>query len=446
MVSMVVTPPRALFQESPEDLAQAEERDREAQDLLKHLKRQQRNKEREAQALSAVPTPPREKVAFAGDRGLLSPDMVHSPYPQPQGLSDHSGGHPGSPGDLKRQLNDVSVEVQALRAETKARTDEATTLRQKLRSAELSLKQASAVVSTWSTKVEAVSSSRHSVLEASAMHIDSHASAMRERLARMEYEFAEKDKEVEILRRAVQSGSGRLEQQRAHVHGLRKRHEDNLMQMTAFEDDLHRINRQRDMDDWHHQIRNNVETREGHDVPLAMAREEKREQIAALDEEMSTLRAFINNLEAKCNRHAQGGGQLQTALQDLQNQHRVRDAQLEVRLKRNKDLRQHHIEEAKILEARIDAERTHRSRKADGAQAYDSIEAELRQEQAKLTSLVQCMRDITRMIQTPVHQGRHAGPIYGAAHAGSLEAPVFGAPNLASPLRIGASPLFGDSL
>merc|ERR1711972_49117 len=122
---------------------------------------------------------------------------------------------------------------------------------------------------------------------------------------------------------------------------MERKYHDVVGQTSALEEDMLRLGKQREIDDWRRHVHARVVIREEHDVPLAIEREEKQEEIRKIDEEIQDLIAFMQTTDRKCNQRVAASAQMQ---QDVQ--------------------------ECKSLEARIHAERNRRESQSQHARAY----------------------------------------------------------------------------
>lgn len=301
---------------------------------------------------------------------------------------------------LGQEVAAKEVELHVLRAEVEAKELEVFQLRDKVRDAELRLLEASGTVGTLSAKVEATAGNRHAVLEASARQMDSQVATLRRRLARMEWELAEKDEEISTLRQATQAGAKRIDQQQGQLDDLQRSHVHQDQEVVALTQDAGRLQRQQVVDEWREHVQAQIQ-QDTADSQLARERERKLEQFNTLEEEMSALRAFMSRMEEKCKNHA-----AEIARQRQQHDALVMEEHLCVSAARlghetADEQKKSQIAEHRVLEARIREELSRKSKQVPRALAYDAVEAGMTKDQSELLALTACMREISRTLQDP---------------------------------------------
>jgi len=292
------------------------------------------------------------------------------------------------------------LELQALRAEVEARELEAGQLQEQVRDADLRLMEASGTVGTLSAKVEATASNRHAVLGASAQQIDAQVAALRRRMARMEWELAEKDEEIGALRRAARAGAQRVGEQQDELELLQRSHVARDRQVAQLAQDASRLQRHRAIGEWRERVQAQIQ-QETADTQLARDRRDMGERAGALDEEIATLRTFISRMEERCKAHAAELQRGQQRCDALALEERLCLSAARLGHETADEQRRSQLAEQRELEARIQEERARRAARAPQALAYDAMEAGASRHHAALAALTSCMREISHALQEP---------------------------------------------
>jgi len=328
--------------------------------------------------------------------------------------------------------------LRVLRAEVEAREAEATRLRDQVGEAELQLQKASGIVGTLSAKVEATSGNRHAVLEASAQHIDAQVSGLRRRLARTEWELSEKDEEIATLRRAIEVGTRRVEEQRRSLLSLHSSHSTYQQQADRHEEDISRLQRHKAIGEWRERVHTHI-SREQQDASLAAERRERERQLQALDEDMATFKAFTARMEEKAQHHTQGAERLQRTFDNLIMEERLCYSAAHLGQETAKEQHQHQLNEQRQLEARIEEEKSRKAARAQHAETYDKMEAQAIRNQVELAALIECTREVTRTLQNPVQTSGFTSQSGIAPQASFRSVPHTA--GLVAPNQVGPSPV-----
>jgi len=428
--------------------------DPEADELLKRLQRRRA----EAQAAEAAAAEQRRHVhptrapAFIGDLANMSAaggSVVSEAYSlQASQLAPTRPASPSMsarlpqpelhPGDLPKEVAARDVELRVLRTEVEAREVEGGRLRDQVSEAELKLQQASGIVGTLSAKVEATSGNRHAVLEASAQQIDSQVSGLRRRLARTEWELSEKDDEIATLRKAIEVGTRRVEEQRRSLMSLQKSHADYQEQADRHEEDISRLHRHKAIGEWRERVHTHI-SREQQDSGLIAERRERERWIHALDEDVATFKAFTARMEEKMRHHVEQTQRLQQTFDNLVMEERLCFSAANLGQETAKEQKQYQLEEHRTLEARIQEEIARKAARAQQAETYDRMEAEATCNQVELASLIECTREVTRTLQNPVQNRFHTS--HGGLMPQSTLRSQVPMSTMSMPLQVGAAPV-----
>lgn len=334
------------------------------------------------------PTP---KEGFLGDRGSLTHHW--SPRsPAPLSPAPTSPIPPSELQGLSQEVAAKELELKVLRQQVEATQREADRLRSQLRDANLHLVQASGNVGTLSAKVEATAGSTSMILDASTQRIQEQISGYRRRLARMEYERAEKEEDIAALTRVIAAGREKID---GHA---------NLVQAAAaragqFQDEqgLAANMKQKAVSNWKDDSVARIQ-QEKANTALARERRVALEQHDVADDEINAIRKNIHHLEQKCKYHSAEIARRQQHLESLQMEERLCESAARLGAEQAAEHKRHSAAEAQLLQQRIVGERSKMSSKSTQAQSYEMMERSSRQTEEQLKALTWCARECARQL------------------------------------------------
>jgi len=292
------------------------------------------------------------------------------------------------------------AELRLLRQEAEATELEAARLRDQVRDAELRVLEASGTVGALSARVGATAGNRRAVLEASARQIDSQIATLHRRLARAEWELSEKDEEISTLQQATQAGAQRIDEQQGELDDLQRSQLHQGQQVAALTQDADRLQRQRAIDSWREQVQAQIK-QDTADAQLAKERERKLQQFGLLEEEISALQAFISRMEERCKRRVDEISRQQQQHDALVMEERMCVSAARLGQETAGAQKGSQLAEQRVLEARIREELARKATQEPHALVYDAVEAGMSKDQAQLSALTACMREISRTLQDP---------------------------------------------
>eukprot|EP00930_Biecheleria_cincta_P057223 TRINITY_DN43199_c0_g1_i1.p1 TRINITY_DN43199_c0_g1~~TRINITY_DN43199_c0_g1_i1.p1 ORF type:complete len:885 (+),score=157.15 TRINITY_DN43199_c0_g1_i1:21-2675(+) len=414
------------------------ELDHRDHELVHRLHERKLHEEHAAQAASlakAASAASRSKSPHIGDRGKLSPHAVAHAPPSSAAAShaDHvasatasavalaaSAAHGGlvpaaphmwpelEPEALSQEVAAREVELRVLRKELEARNRETASLLDQIRDVEMKLDNASGLVASHSAKVEASAGSKHAVLEASAKLIDSQVAGLKKRLALMDWELHEKDEEVANLREATRHGTQQLSAKEQELHALQHRHNVQDSQVAKLRKDSSILHKHLAIDEWRHTVEAQIEQEE-QDAALVRQRRENQRQIEVVDEEISTLKSYIDRMDHKINHSAGEIERQKQQLKSLAMEERLCASAARLGHETADELKKGHLEEQRQLEARLHDEMLKKTNLLEHVKAYGMVEADAAYYQKQLAALTSCVREVSRALhEPPLPTDRHA--------------------------------------
>lgn len=307
------------------------------------------------------------------------------------------------PGDLPKEVAARELELRALREEVESRELEAAKLYEEARDAEQKLHQVSGHVSTLSANLEASTVGQHSILEAATKHADSAVAGLQRRIARSEWELSEKHQEIATLRQATAAGQRLVAQQTGDLQALRASHSEQGLQVAALSEDKARLQRHKAIGEWRANVQAQIE-QEQLDAVLVRERREKLQQIDALEEEISTLRAYAARTEDKCNHHAAQIERLQQHFDELVMEERLCMSAERLSSETGGEQKRQRLEELRALEAQLRNEVSQYSAQMHHVTAYEQTEADMVRHQEELGSIIGLTREISRKLGEAEHR------------------------------------------
>lgn len=358
---------------------------------------------KEAEAAQAAPAsgPVAARGAYAGDRGILSPDAAGPSRP---GSRPAIVASPAELASLAQEVTAKEMELKVLRQQAEATQRDADRLRSQLRDANLHLTKASGSVSTLSAKVEATAGRVHTVLDASAQHMQDQIMGYRRRLERMKYELTEKDEDIQHLQRVIVAGNEKVSGHRDRVAAAQQGQLQDL-------DEQDQGAAQKAAGSWKEASVARIEQEQANTV-LARERRSALEQLDALDGDIAALQDLIRNAELKGRHHAAESARRQQHLDAMLMEGRMVSSVSQLGAERALEQRRHGTAEAQLLEKRIGEERSKKATKSGKAQAYDAVERDAAQGQAQLQALTEFVRLVSQTLRGPdgAARGRAAAP------------------------------------
>ncbi|CAE8697118.1 unnamed protein product, partial [Polarella glacialis] len=388
-------------------------RDHELVDRL-HQRRMHADSEHEARAKEAP-----QKPRYAGDRGTLLHGSSSVSTSVAKGSQDDSNDHPAAAAvaaaaaaagqhfdpeardSLSQEVAAREVELRVLRKEVERRSQQAVSLEEEIRDVETKLQTTSGFVGTLSAKVEATAGNRHAVLHACALQTDSQVEALRRRLARMDWELAEKDEELQSLHHVTQTGSQQVHAKEQELHQLQQQQHLAGSELAKLQQDSSVLQKHMAIDQWRHKVQAQIE-QEDHDAALVRERREHQRQAAAFQEEISTLRSYTARMEEKAKHHTEEISRRQLRLKDLAMEERLCVAAARLGHETADEQKRGHIVEQRSLEARLHEEKVRKSGLTHHASAYDAAQADTLHYQRQLAALTGCVREVSRALHEPV--------------------------------------------
>lgn len=336
------------------------------------------------------------RIAPAVRLAAQTPASLRGPWPD---ISEVPWTDPGTE-DMAREVAAREVELRALRGEVDAKEVEAQQLRERLQDVDVKLLSASGAVDMLSAKVEATAGNRHAMLEASARQLDGHVATLRRRLAQMEWDLAEKDEEVVVLQAAAREDVARCMHQREQLDRLRDNQQAQNMQVAQLAGHTNVLQRHRAIDDW----RSRVQAQIHEEHAIVGARNEwqvKEEEIKRLTADNQRLQEFVRGMEAKIQQHRNELEMTKKHHDALLMEERLCVSAMQLGNETAEEQKRALIEENRSLEARLKQEQAHAQSRAPVAAAYDHSEAEGFKYEEDLSSLTECMREISRALREP---------------------------------------------
>jgi len=306
----------------------------------------------------------------------------------------------GEEASLAQEAAAREVELRVLRVEAQAMEREAAQLREQVRDADLRLLEASGTVGTLSAQVEATAGNRHAVLEASAQQLDGQAAGLRRRLARLEWELAEKDEEISTLRQAAQAKARQVGEQKATIAALQRSEWERNCQAAVLVREAESLQRHQAVGEWREHVQAQI-AQEGADAALVRERRSALQELDTLEEEMTTLRAVIARCEDKCKHHAGEIAARRQHYDALLMEDRLCTSAGRLGQETADEQQRSQIVEHRMLEAQLHEERRRRAMSEPSARAYDMAEESAMRAQGELAALTACMREISRTLHEP---------------------------------------------
>jgi len=204
----------------------------------------------------------------------------------------------------------------------------------------------------------------------------------------------------------------------AHKHGvagsLKATQRARDFQVAQLTHDADLLSRHAAITDWQQEVQARVE-RESADVELQRARRVRADQLAKVDEECSQLRALISRQEERCRQQTLQLNAQRKRQADLQMEERLCASAEQLSQETADQALHHQILERGSLEAQIAKEIDHRRVKAPPLTYAGGDEADVVRQQQLLMSLMDCVRESTRALESA-----------GLSAGGGSSAPVVG--------------------
>lgn len=298
---------------------------------------------------------------------------------------------------LAQEVAAKELELRILRNELEEKQQEIIHLEEITHDLDIKLEQAAGLRKNQTTKVEAIHLHQHAVLKASASRLDHQVEALRRRLAKMEWELAEKDEDIVHLRQATSSG--------AHIVTSREHELSQLYELQARESrevakllkDSELLHKHLVTDKLKLKVQVHIE-QESHDSALLQERREYQRQIDAFNQEIQTLGKYILQLENKNKIQAEEVSRQEHHLKALSMEERLCVAASQLGHETAFEQKRGQLDEQRQLEAKLRQQLSRKVGLETKAQAYDFHEVDAHQLEAYLAALTACMKEVSKTL------------------------------------------------
>lgn len=384
-------------------------KDDNVQRLMKTVQRME-SREVERPAASPPTLPP---TALAGERA----EQPHPTLPPKATSSAPPSGASGS-AELERAVHAAEAEVRALGSEVDSVEKDARHLHDLVRDADRRLLRKAEQVAEMSTKASFVQADTAQqtldIKEAAERRVAGQLSSLRRHLVRQEEELARKQEEIDLRRRSIEEARALCEEQRNQVvslhRGIQEMDASMASKLDAFITDAKDQEKKQGVDAWLADMKAGIErSRAG--AASARAWREELQTLHSVQEEIDTLRPFIERFEAKNEASRAEIARRERRFEALRHQESLVSVAERLGLDKAARTNENLAQESRELEERIAREKERRRAGGAGAEAYERASAESSVLHGQLQELTMCMRealDLLRDGDASAHDGNAA--------------------------------------